>query len=99
MGMLLCVSEQRQDLGMSFGLLTRAMIDAEKPLLDGEGVQMWGWLAWNPAPHPRSFNWPTPCAGTKPGLSRSSTGSRIAGSSIANLTRRTGATASWADRL
>ncbi len=29
---------------MSFGQLTRAMVDAEKPLLDGQGVQMWDYM-------------------------------------------------------
>jgi DNA-binding MarR family transcriptional regulator len=38
------VNERRRDLGMSFGQLTRAMVDAEKPLLDGQGVQMWDYL-------------------------------------------------------
>ena len=29
---------------MSFGQLTRAMITAEEPLLDGQGIQMWDYL-------------------------------------------------------
>jgi DNA-binding MarR family transcriptional regulator len=38
------VNEQRRDLGMTFGQLTRAMIAAEKPLLDQHDIQMWDYV-------------------------------------------------------
>ncbi|MEU4802871.1 MarR family transcriptional regulator [Actinosynnema sp. NPDC023587] len=35
---------QRHDLGASFARLTRAMIDAETPVLDAHGVDMWEYV-------------------------------------------------------
>jgi DNA-binding MarR family transcriptional regulator len=35
------MSEQRHDLGVSFALLTRAMIEAETPVLRAHAVEMW----------------------------------------------------------
>lgn len=35
---------QRHDLGASFARLTRAMIDAEEPILRSHGIEMWDYV-------------------------------------------------------
>lgn len=38
------MTEQRHDLGASFARLTRAMIEAEKPILRTHGIEMWDYV-------------------------------------------------------
>jgi DNA-binding MarR family transcriptional regulator len=35
----------REDLGALFARITRRLVDAERPLLDAQGLSMWGYIA------------------------------------------------------
>jgi DNA-binding MarR family transcriptional regulator len=37
-------AQDREDLGAMFARLTRALIEAERPLLDAHGLSMWGYV-------------------------------------------------------
>jgi DNA-binding MarR family transcriptional regulator len=49
------MTEQRHDLGTSFGRLARAMVEAEAPIFRAHGIEMWDYvvlsaLEFGPAP-------------------------------------------------